>query len=359
MINNMLLKRDENIVINSDMTLIQALKKMDTVKHKMLLVFQKEHFCTILTIGDLQRAIINNISLSSDVLSVIDTNTKRFCSSSDNIDYIKKTMLSMRAEFMPILDQLGNLVKIYHWEDFFKEDSFLDSRPKLALPVVIMAGGIGSRLKPLTNIIPKALVPIGENTILETILKQFELIGCSEFFLSLNYKSDMIKYYLDSLEHHYNISYLNEIHPLGTIGSLSLLRDKNFCRPIFVSNCDILIDQDFRDVYDYHIKNSNDITLITSVKSYIIPYGVIETGDNGLINSLHEKPEYTYMINTGVYIIQPELLKEIPINQFYHITDLIEKVRIAGGRIGCFPVSEYSWTDIGEWDKYLNYIKVK
>ena len=130
------------------------------------------------------------------------------------------------------------------------------------------------------------------------------------------------------------------------------LRANKINTPFFVSNCDNLIDQDFRDVYEYHQNNQNDITIITSVKSYQIPYGVIETGPNGLLTNLTEKPEMTYMINTGVYILQPELINEIPSNHFFHITDLIIRLREKNGKIGCFPVSEKSWTDIGDWTEY-------
>ena len=220
-----------------------------------------------------------------------------------------------------------------------------------------MAGGKGTRLKPLTNVIPKPLIPIGDKTILEQIMDQFEEIGCSKFYMSVNYKYEILRFYLEKLEHHYDIEFFKEDKPLGTIGSVALLKDK-ISTPFFVSNCDILIDQDYRDVYDYHCENENDITIVTAVKSYRIPYGVIETGDNGVMRGLTEKPELTYRINTGVYILNSELIHEIPENQFFHITDLMDKVRGRGGRIGCFPVSEKSWTDIGEWDEYLKLIKV-
>jgi NDP-sugar pyrophosphorylase family protein len=125
----------------------------------------------------------------------------------------------------------------------------------------------------------------------------------------------------------------------------------------FVSNCDILIEQDFRDVYDYHNLNKNDITIVTAIKTQKIPYGVIETGEFGLMTSITEKPEMSYMINTGVYMLQPDMIKEIPEGSFFHITDLIDKVRKGGGKVGCFPVTEKSWTDIGEWDEYLKLIR--
>ena len=220
-----------------------------------------------------------------------------------------------------------------------------------------MAGGKGTRLKPLTYVIPKPLIPIGEKTILEEIMDQFEEIGCKKFYMSVNYKYDMIEFYLNQLDKDYDISFFREEKPLGTIGSVSLLKDK-ITTPFFVSNCDILIDQDYRDVYEYHKENNNDLTIVTAVKSHRIPYGVITTGENGIMAGLSEKPENTYMINTGVYILNPELINEIPENEFFHITHLMDKIRARGGRIGCFPVSEKSWTDIGEWPEYLKMIDV-
>ena len=223
--------------------------------------------------------------------------------------------------------------------------------------VVKLAGGKGTRLKPITNVIPKPLVPIGEKTILETILDQFEEIGCTKFYMSVNYKADIMKYYLGQLDHKYDVEFFQEEKPLGTIGSVSLLKGK-ITTPFFVSNCDSINEQDYRDVYDYHVSNHNDLTIVTMVKTFKIPYGVIETGKDGLMVSLSEKPELTYQVNTGVYILNPSCIDEIPEGEFFHITQLMEKIKARGGRVGCFPVSEHSWKDMGEWPEYLKMIDV-
>ena len=165
----------------------------------------------------------------------------------------------------------------------------------------------------------------------------------------------MLKFYLSQLSHHYDIEFFQEDKPLGTIGSVSLLKGK-INTPFIVSNCDIVIEQDYSDVYDYHVKNGNEITLIAAVKSQSIPYGVVEAGESGLLSELKEKPENTFMINTGVYILNPELISEIPEGEVFHITQLIEKVKQRGGRVGCFPISENAWHDMGEWSEYLKYI---
>ena len=342
----------ENRSVQISLSIIQSLKEMDEKKVKLLLVFDDDKFVSILTIGDIQRAIINGVDLNNPIISIISTK-KQFVSPNESNEDIRQKMLNLRSECMPVVDEDGNLADVYFWNDFFKH-SEQQYREKINLPVVIMAGGKGTRLKPITNVIPKPLVPVGDRTILEEIMEQFEGIGSKRFYMSVNYKSDMMRFYLDQLPHKYQIEFLEETKPLGTIGSVSLLKGK-IATPFFVSNCDILIDQDYRDVYDYHQKNENDITIVTAVKSICIPYGVIETGDDGLMVGLKEKPE-TYMINTGVYLLNPDLIEKIPKGEFFHITHLMEKVKEQGGRVGCFPVSEGAWKDMGEWSEYLKMI---
>lgn len=349
------LRKIQHRAIQSTLTILQALKKMDEVKVKMLFVFEGERFLSILTIGDIQRAIINGVDLGNVVTLILQTK-KKFVSPDESLDEIRRKMLMLRAECMPVVDENGNLVDVYLWGEMFNQ-SEQEHRPKINLPVVIMAGGKGTRLKPITNVIPKPLVPIGDKTILEVIMDQFEEIGCHKFYMSVNYKADMMQYYLSKLEHKYDIDFFMEDKPLGTIGSVSLLKGK-ITTPFFVSNCDSINEQDYRDVYDYHVSNNNDMTVVTMVKSFKIPYGVIKTGKDGLLVSLTEKPEQTYMVNTGVYILNPNLIDDIPKDTFFHVTQLMENVKERGGRVGCFPVSENAWHDMGEWPEYLKMINV-
>lgn len=351
-----MLQRIRSRVISLTASLLEAMKQMDEAKVKILLVFKNEHFEGIITIGDIQRAIINNIALKEPVSRILKKN-KVYGYVNEGEDSIKDKMRKMRAEVMPIIDDEGELVDVWFWEDLFKK-SEISEREKIHLPVVIMAGGKGTRLKPITNVIPKPLVPIGDKTIMETILDQFEEIGCTKFYMSVNYKSDIIKYYLSQLDHKYDIEFFQEEKPLGTIGSVSLLKGK-ITTPFFVSNCDSINEQDYRDVYDYHVNNHNDLTIVTMVKSFKIPYGVIETGEDGLMIALNEKPELTYQVNTGVYILNPSCIAEIPEGEFFHITHLMEKIKAHGGRVGCFPVSEHAWKDMGEWSEYLKMINVR
>ena len=347
-------ERIQKRIIAPDCTILEAMKKMDEIKMKVLFVFYNNSFEGILTLGDIQRAIIKGVNLSEGVVHILDKN-KIYADSEETIESIKKKMEAIRAECMPVL-RGKELVGVYTWEELFGENQEPE-KELIDLPVVIMAGGMGTRLKPLTNVIPKPLVPFGDKTILEVIMDQFEAIGCHKFYMSVNYKADIMKYYLSQLPHHYDIEFFMEDKPLGTIGSVSLLKGK-INTPFFVSNCDSINEQDYRDVWDYHVSNNNDMTIVTMVKSLKIPYGVIETGNDGLMTALREKPEQTYQVNTGVYILNPELIDEIPEGKFFHVTHLMEKIQQRGGRVGCFPVSEHSWRDMGEWTEYLKLINV-
>ena len=198
----------ENRSVQISLSIIQSLKEMDEKKVKLLLVFDDDKFVSILTIGDIQRAIINGVDLNNPIISIISTK-KQFVSPNESNEDIRQKMLNLRSECMPVVDEDGNLADVYFWNDFFKH-SEQQYREKINLPVVIMAGGKGTRLKPITNVIPKPLVPVGDRTILEEIMEQFEGIGSKRFYMSVNYKSDMMRFYLDQLPHKYQIEFLEE-----------------------------------------------------------------------------------------------------------------------------------------------------
>ncbi len=339
-----------NRVIDKDASLLDAFKKMDILDKKLLLVQNKQKFLGLISAGDIQRAIIQNKPLETKISDVLRKNI-RIGRPSDSFDFIKQMMLEYRMELCPVVDSDNNIIDIYYWEDVFK-DKEIQPKNQFNLPVIVMAGGFGTRLKPLTNVLPKPLIPIGEKTIIEHIFQRFSKHGCNTFHISVNYKAELIEYYLKSQNLPYSLSYFKEDKPMGTAGSLSLLKDK-IKETFFVSNCDILIEQDYSEILDYHKSSKNDITIVAALKHYPIPYGTIESADNGQLVSLHEKPELTLKINSGMYILEPLVLSQIPENQFFHITHLIEKIQNNGGNVGVFPVSEKSWKDIGEWDEYL------
>lgn len=345
----------KEVSIDKSTSIIAAMKQMDETRHRLLLVLDQERFYSLLSIGDIQRAIIANVPLEESIGKILRSEV-RVAKDSDNKEQIKAHMLERRNDFMPIIDAKKQVVDVIFWNDLFESGKKKD-KPQLNLPVVIMAGGKGSRLRPLTNVLPKPLIPLGDQTMLEDIMDRFTESGCNEFYISVNYKAEIIKQYFQILNNpQYNISFFQEDKPLGTAGSLHLLNDK-IDRTFFVSNCDIIIDEDYDQILDYHQRSNNEITVVAAMKNYAIPYGTIETGDNGRLQSLQEKPDVTYKINTGMYILEPHLLNEIPVNEFYHITFLIDKLIAENRKVGVFPVSEGSWTDVGNWDEYLKYVK--
>lgn len=342
------------ISIDIRQTISEAFKKMSETGKRLFLVFDITDFKGVLSIGDIQRAIINNVPMGN-VISSIMRKEFRFASVNDSSDHIKAEMTKYRMEFMPIVNDEGVLVEVVFWADIIKEH-FVNCLESFNLPVVIMAGGLGTRMKPLTNVLPKPLIPINEKTIIEDIMDRFVACGSNRFFLSVNYKADFIRSYFTQIDNpHYRIDYFQEDKPLGTAGSLALLKGK-ISSTFFVSNCDIIIEDDYSQILKYHRDNNNEITLVTAIKSLSIPYGVVITTDNGLMQSISEKPEVNLKINTGMYILEPHLLEEIPCDKVFHITHLIKKVINRGGRVGCFPINDGAWTDIGNWEEYLKYV---
>lgn len=340
----------KNIFITKDVSILEALKKMDKVGVKLLIIVEVNKFVGLISIGDIQRAIINNIPFDASVNAIKRENI-HVAYVDDDIEEIKKRMLLEKDECMPIINKDNQLVDVIFWEDLFVDEKS-DDKGTLDIPVVIMAGGLGTRMKPLTNIIPKPLIPMGNKTISEEIIDRYNKLGINSFYMSINYKAEMIKWYFkEKAPLPYNLEFFTEDIPMGTIGSVHLLKDK-IITPFFVNNCDIIIDQDYRDIYNYHVESKNMITMVCAIKTISIPYGTVVTGENGQLISMEEKPEIVLKINTGMYILEPCLIDKIPADRMYHITELLDEVKKENGNIGVFPIGENQYHDIGEWKYY-------
>jgi NDP-sugar pyrophosphorylase family protein len=258
----------------------------------------------------------------------------------------REHMVGRRLECIPLVEPSGRLTGAIWWVDLFEAAPRL-ARRAVGLPVVIMAGGQGTRLAPLTTVLPKPLMPVGDTTILEFIMRHFADFGCEEFYLSVNYKANLIKAYLADIELPYHVEYVEEERPLGTAGSLSLLRDR-LQSAFFLTNCDISVDADYADIVDFHRARGDKITLVASAKHYTVPYGVCETAGGGTLVGIREKPELDFLVSTGFYVVEPEVLAEVQDGVFAHMTDIISTYLGRGDRVGVYPVPEHSWIDIGE-----------
>jgi len=329
----------------------QALKQLDVSARKILFVVDEENkLIGSLTDGDIRRWILKDGNLSDCIERVC--NKKPVVAKEDcREEQIKQEMLARRIECIPVLNQDNIIIDLYFWDEIFEHKIERKVKKQLDLPVVVMAGGEGTRLDPFTRILPKPLIPIEGRTILELIIDKFLEYKIQQFYISINRKSRIIKSYFEELEPPYAISFLYEDKPLGTAGSLKLLEGQ-LHGSFFVTNCDILIDADYSDLADFHHRNDHDMTLVASVKHFNIPYGICEIENGGFLKKLREKPEYSFLTITGLYIIKAETLKFIPTNEYFHMTHLIEKIKESGGKVAVYPISEKSWIDIGEWSEY-------
>lgn len=332
---------NKEIFVGKDITIKQAIKKLDVTAKKILFVIEDKKLVGSITDGDIRRWILKNGDLNYRVDAVMNKNPISLNMKERNL--AKDIIIVKHIEAIPIVDDNDNIKDIVFWND---EKHELKTK-KINIPVVIMAGGKGTRLYPYTKILPKPLIPIGEYSISERIIDRFKKFGCINFYFTVNYKKDMIKAYFGELEKDYEINYVEEEKFLGTGGSLYLLKNR-IKETFFVSNCDVLVEADYTDILDYHKNNKNKITMVTSLKYYQIPYGVIKLNDNGEVIGTEEKPEFDYLVNTGFYVLEPEVLNDIPENEFFHITDLINKYIKEGEKVGTYPITENSWLDMGE-----------
>ncbi len=336
--------RYKYLFIDSDISIKESIRLLDKFAKKVLLVTKENVLEGILTDGDIRRWILKNGNLDEKVYKIMNSNPIFLLEKDKSLS--KQLMKEKSVECIPILNNKKEVVDVVFWNDNFLDK--LNYYKDINVPVVIMAGGKGTRLYPYTKILPKPLIPIEDTPIIERIIDRFIDYGCKDFYLTVNYKKNMIKAYFNELDRSYNIHYVEEDKPLGTGGSLNLLKDK-IKGTFFVINCDVLIEANYSDILKYHKKNNNKITVVTSLKNYKIPYGVIELSDTGNIINTIEKPEYNFLVNTGMYILEPEVLDDIPSNKFFNITDLIDNYINIGKRVGTYPVTNNSWLDMGEF----------
>lgn len=338
-----------NFICKANDTLVMAMEKIDfNARGIVYVVDREEHLVGSLSDGDIRRWILRKGSLDGSVFDVCYRNVKYLHTS--ELKYSIDFMRTNGIKSVPVLDENYIITQILFMEDTVFADTKKYSDTLTDFPIIIMAGGKGTRLYPYTKILPKPLIPIGEVPILERILNKFYDYGAEKFYLTVNYKKEMIKSYFMETDPPYSIQYIEETEPLGTAGSIRLIK-KQFENPIIIANCDSLIEVDYEEVLQYHLSSHNDMTIISSLKNIVVPYGVLETREHGIIVSIHEKPQLSYMINTGMYIVNPEFLEWIPENRVFHMTDLTEKMIEKGKQVGMYPISENSFLDMGEFEE--------
>lgn len=333
------------ILVRPTSTIKETIEAIDSGKKQIALVVDEDRkLLGTVTDGDIRRGILNNIDLEVEVKEIMNKDYVALSSNASTRE-IKQTFKDNNMiHQIPLLDTQGKITDLVVVDDIF------DTSTKENY-VVLMAGGLGTRLRPLTEDTPKPMLQVGNKPILETIINQFKEYGYHNILISINYKSEIIEnYFGDGSKLGVNIDYIREDKRLGTAGALKLAEDKLNDKPFFLMNGDILTEVNFKSFMSFHKNNEFDLTMATRKHEYQSPYGVVNI-DGVDVNSLEEKPTYYHFINAGIYCLKPEMIKYIPKNKFFDITDVISLALEDNKNIGSFPIREY-WIDIGQKEDY-------
>lgn len=305
----------------------------------------------IVTDGDIRRYLLGGGSLKETICNVAN---REFIYVHQNETHLARTIMEReKISMIPVVNEKQELVDIL----FDRPDMDKCAKSNIKLPVVIMAGGKGTRLWPYTNILPKPLIPIDGITVTEQIMNRFSAHGCNEVYIIVNYMKDFIKAYFQEKSVPQTIHFIEEECFLGTGGGLQYLNGL-LEQPFFLTNCDVLVDCDYTQIWKAHQQQGNTVTMVCARKNLTIPYGTVEIGEKCQILSMKEKPAIEYNINTGVYLVEPQLLKLIPENQSIHFPQLIERAMEASYKVGTYLIDDGQWMDMGQLEE-LEQMKYK
>jgi dTDP-glucose pyrophosphorylase len=335
------MKNWEEIRVCPSTPIIEVMKVIDKGAVQIALVVDnQQRLLGTVTDGDIRRGILRNVSLEDPVKKVMNPNPVVLKVNDSKSKY--KTFLQYRLRQIPVVNEQNQVLDLKLFGDFAAEEN--DNW------VVLMAGGLGTRLHPLTLSKPKPMLEIGGKPILETIIENFMEHGFRKFILSVNYKSEMIKHYFgDGSKLGVSIQYIDEQKRMGTAGSLSLLPEKP-TKPFFVMNADLLTKVNFKQLLDFHYEHEAFATMCVRDYEYQVPYGVIKTHNQRLL-SIEEKPVQRYFVNAGIYVLNPEVLEYIPNGTFFDMPQLFETIIQHKKEAAVFPIREY-WMDIGQINDY-------
>ncbi len=329
-------------LIRKGSSIKDALPTLDTLASDAILFVVDDSDILIgsLTDGDVRRGLMRGLDTSNLVDEIIQPNPRYIVKN----DYKIEQIIKYRNEdfkIVPVTDLSGKVVNIIN---------FKYMRSYLPVDAVIMAGGRGTRLKPLTDDTPKPLLKVGNKPIMEHNVDRLRKFGVDDFWVSVHYKGEQIEtYFGNGADRQVNIEYVWENKPMGTLGAVSLINNfKHEC--LLVTNSDLLTNMDYEDFFLNFIENGADMAVATIPYSVDVPYAVMETSNNHVL-SFREKPTYTYYSNAGIYLIKKELLQMIPKDSFYNSTDLMQQVIEKGLKLVSYPLRSY-WLDIGKHEDF-------
>jgi dTDP-glucose pyrophosphorylase len=337
------MKNWTSVLVSPETSILDTIKIIDQSSLQIALVVDSDwRLLGTVTDGDVRRGILRGIALTNSITRIMHEDPV-VASIHDSPKDIQLLMRARGLRHIPIVDLQYRVVDLYIYDRLF------DDHKKDNL-VILMAGGLGTRLRPLTDHAPKPLLRVGDRPILETILLEFIEHQFANFYLSVNYKAEQIKdYFQDGSRWNVNIRYIDETKRLGTAGALSLLSEQP-TKPIIIMNGDLLTKVNFEQLLTYHEQHGMSATMCVREIEQQIPYGVVKTKEHRLLG-IEEKPLQHFFINAGIYVLNPEVLSLIPKDTFYDMPTLFDKLLEQGNEVSVFPVREY-WMDIGRMSDY-------
>lgn len=342
-----------DLLIEESATIKEAVERLERVRCKVVYVVDNGKLVASISDGDVRRYALGDGDTGIEIKHIANFRP-RFLLRYDK-NKIEELFQTTEMYSVPIVNYNGEVVEVV-----FRNGRRIRRDYHLNCPVVMMAGGKGTRLYPYTKILPKALIPIGEIPISERIINNFLDYGCRHFYMIVNHKKKMIQSYFEALEKAYEIEYVEEETYLGTGGGLCLLKNR-VEEDFFLVNCDIIIDADYSEIYNFHKKNQNYITIVAAKYKHIVPYGVLSLDADGNCVELTEKPENDYLINTGMYMVQHDLIGAMPQNEAVSFPEIIERCKEEGKKIGAYVIEESAYMDMGqmeEMDRMKNKLRV-
>lgn len=336
-------QNDKKHILYSHETVRDALAKLMVLKKNSILIVVDEHECLVgsLTDGDLRRGFINGLSFEDSLLNYLQPDPLYvYEDEAKTTDF--NTLRLRNFMVIPIVDRQGRVKRILNLSEI---------QSVVPVDVFIMAGGRGQRLMPLTEHTPKPMLQIGDKPIIEHNIDRLIKFGIRNIHISVNYLADQIKdYFRDGTDKGVAIKYVHENKPLGTLGSVKMVEELEHDY-VMVMNSDLLTDIDFNGFFQSFLRSGADMAVATTMYQVDVPYGVMEVDNGNFVNSLKEKPRYTYYSNAGIYIIKKDLLSLVPHGEFYNVTDLMESLIAEGKKLVSFPILGY-WLDIGRHDDF-------